>query len=89
MNTPNDGGPAFPVPPKIINHYPSGNSHWTYASPGMTLREWFAGQALAGETSCQNMQDGVWSPKTFPNLAERCYLIADAMLAARSQKGTP
>ena len=34
MNEVNDGGPAFPVPSED-------------SGPGMTLRDWFAGQALA------------------------------------------
>jgi hypothetical protein len=45
---------------------------------GMTLRDWFAGQALAGyfahpTTPHQNATDG----------AAYCYAMADAMLAAR------
>lgn len=35
MSTTNDGGPAFPVP---------GNPA---TQPGMSLRDWFAGQAMA------------------------------------------
>jgi len=49
------------------------------ASPGMSLRDWFAGQALAGyfahpTTPHQNATDG----------AAYCYAMADAMLAART-----
>ena len=36
MSIPDNGGPA----------YPSQNGH--YFEPGMTLRDWFAGQALQG-----------------------------------------
>ena len=58
----NDGGPAFPGP---------------YGSDGMSLRDWFAGQALAGLLS----QEGVEaSPETD---AAWAYKVADAMLAAR------
>jgi hypothetical protein len=48
--------------------------------PGMTLRDWFAGQALAGLMA---------DPGTFDTphkrLAESCYGMADAMLAARAK----
>ena len=44
---------------------------------GMTLRDWFAGQALAGILAATrvDINEGV--------LAESCYLVADAMLKAR------
>ena len=46
------------------------------ASPGMTLRDYFAGQALAGYFAhpTKNATDG----------AVYCYAMADAMLAART-----
>ena len=47
-------------------------------APGMSLRDWFAGQALAG---CA-------VDEAHPNLvAQWCYRIADAMLAAREAQG--
>lgn len=60
----NDGGSAFPLP------------HWQESSRGMSLRDYFAGQALI---ACRNHSNEKW-------LAERAYQIADAMLAARSAK---
>lgn len=80
MTTPNDGGPVYPVdfgwsqPPgttKVVRekHY------------GLTLRDWFAGQALAGEVAR-------WGNDNCPHdhasaVAHNCYAMADAMLAAR------
>jgi hypothetical protein len=59
-----DGGPAFP----------------TQSSPyftGMTLRDWFAGQALTAP----------WSSNfEVSEAAEIAYEFADAMLAARAKK---
>ena len=44
MDTPiNNGGPAFPFP---VSVYPSGQVQ--PGCYGMSLRDWFAGQALAG-----------------------------------------
>ena len=64
--TTNDGGPAFP------SDYIPG----TATTPGMTLRDWFAGQALTGA-----VQFGE-NPR---RLADRCYEIADAMLAKKGE----
>ena len=54
----NDGGQAFPRP----------------MVPGMSLRDYFAGQALAGL---------VGTELSYERLAEVCYTQADAMLAQR------
>lgn len=68
----NDGGPVFPIP----------KEDWL----GMTLRDWFAGQALAmlGDPKVGNP---VCDPEENRNidrrLAEACYGIADAMIEAR------
>jgi hypothetical protein len=46
----------------------------------MTLRDWFAGQALAGFMASKSR------PTTIaPHDAEWCYTIADAMLAERAK----
>lgn len=48
------------------------------AAQGMTLRDWFAGQALAWAG-----HDG-WLTRDHENMAKRAYRMADAMIAARS-----
>ena len=48
-----------------------------YCTPGMTLRDWFAGQALAGYLQSHMPND---------RIADDCYGIADAMLVAREPK---
>ena len=59
---------------------------------GMTLRDWFAGQALAGHCSSTEYltaarkagdQRGVAATT---QIAEGCYELADAMLAARAKQ---
>lgn len=69
-----DGGPAFPTPiPSMTN--------------GMTLRDYFAGQALAGDLAAQSMDTGEYkSGATVGQLSARAalfYRFADAMIAAR------
>ena len=66
--------PAFPV------IAPSGESY------GMTLRDYFAGQALGIMNTA--LQQGYWSPGDDPDreIAEASYQIADAMLKAREAK---
>jgi hypothetical protein len=46
---------------------------------GMTLRDWFAGQALAG---LMFRADG---PEQRREIASMCWVLADAMLAARKE----
>ena len=64
-----DGGPAFP-----ITH--AGN---TYATTGMTLRDYFAAKAMAGALA---------ESPSIPSetLAKHCYELADHMLKAREVK---
>jgi hypothetical protein len=67
MSTINDGGSAFPRH-AYDGHY------------GMTLRDWFAGQALAGLIADQS-RDG-----SADDRARYAYAYADAMLRAREVK---
>lgn len=73
----NDGGPAFP---------PSGTPHPTDPSKvatGLSLRDWFAGQALAGALARDGAMNSSVSTLHREHFAARIYEIADAMLAAR------
>ncbi len=64
------GGSAFPLA------YKCGINETRYTN-GMTLLDWFAGQALAG--AC------VGDFEDIPAMAHWCYQMADAMLAARDK----
>lgn len=66
-----DGGPAFP-------NFAVNLSGLKHEQPGMTLRDWFAGQALASAGS--SSLDAV-------RIAKACYERADAMLAQRDSGG--
>jgi hypothetical protein len=72
MNFHDKSGPAFPVtlqqdgPPALV-------------LPGMSLRDWFAGQALVGMCVCAAIFDE-------PSAATHAYKLADAMLAARERE---
>lgn len=81
MSARNDGGPAFPVPQEWKHRPVSPPEPLPCEFHGMTLRDWFAGQALMG--ICANPEiDG-----TVQRLAEAAYGMADAMLAARDATG--
>ena len=74
----NDGGPAFPF---VSWQSPNGMVSTAHTN-GMTLRDWFAGQALAGLLA----NVGFTGEVTYDGLAYDAYRIADAMLAAREAK---
>lgn len=67
----NDGGPAFPAPEDGV--FPP--------QAGMSLRDWFAGMALAS----QYVEETDESERT----ARWAYQVADAMLKHRAQTGEP
>lgn len=71
-----DGGPAFPR---------TGNAYAPDCT-GMTLRDWFAGQALAGLLAFPGTLDG--DATKYPNVTARlAYDYADRMLKERSTNG--
>jgi hypothetical protein len=73
MTTKDDGGPAFPT---LDNN----GQGLVLREWGMTLRDWFAGQALAGfcaDPSNHELFDDAM------DAAQNAYELADAMLAAR------
>lgn len=65
------GGPSFPII--------GSNSSWEETG-GMSLRDWFAGQALIGVS--QDPESYGWAPE---GIATRAYKLADAMLEARKK----
>jgi hypothetical protein len=80
MSAPKDGGPAFPI---SMNMLKTTENEAVFGShPGLSLRDWFAGQALTAI--------GTWSPPgtfstadVFTSKAKWAYAQADAMLRAR------
>ena len=71
-----DGGPAFPTV-----------AGQTVYSNGMSLRDWFAGQALAGimGPNYDWFTGGTETGSRAHEAAHFAYSLADAMLAARSE----
>lgn len=75
-----DGGPAFP---RTGGEVPGPNApEWVTPQAGMSLRDWFAAQALIGICQAEMGEtEFVVEPSTLANAA---YKMADAMLRARS-----
>lgn len=72
----NDGGPAFPCVSETGAFRPQ----------GMSLRDWFAGQALTGMMATATLSPSEEIPGL--NTAMWAYKYADAMLAAREREST-
>jgi hypothetical protein len=80
MSNKETGGPAFPVFPETAGGHAA-------AFQGMTLRDYFAAQALTGAQiwdAVINGKNAQFSAGT-EKLAEVAYAVADAMLKAREQ----
>jgi len=77
-----DGGPAYP---SALAIGPSGDVYGSaYYSDGMSLRDYFAGQALAGlmaKHDCNNEEGWAWA-------AHAAFEVSDAMLTARKSPVT-
>lgn len=69
--TPPPNPPAFPIGE---THFAQSDRH------GMTLRDWFAGQALP-----ETMRLGLMLNCSLRDVAEDAYEMADAMLAERAR----
>lgn len=75
--TPDDGGPAFPVPSQRTK-----DGFGTIAArSGMTLRDWFAAAALTGMAGNSGAPWMQWK-----DMATGAYAAADAMLAERAKR---
>jgi len=75
-----DGGPAFPVPSVGTGDPRDG---MTTGSDGMTLRDWFAGQAAAAMIGGSLSARISTSAGDAATLATASYRLADAMIRAR------
>lgn len=70
MSKKNDGGPAFPRAATILYE----------GHKGMSLRDYFAGQALVGLMASTTTDASTWK-----KIAELSYEMAGVMLAERSK----
>ena len=70
-----DNPPAFP------------RSGPLFDCSGMTLRDWFAGQALQGALAGFLSDGSLLRGDDAPGLAKLCYVISDAMIVARKTGG--
>ena len=85
MTTPN-GGPAFPSIRIERGMDIAGNGcNVRVYLPGMTLRDYFAGEAMAGMCS----DPGLYREEGFEQVADWAYSQADAMIARRSKMAEP
>jgi hypothetical protein len=76
------GGSAFPVS-DIQSACPATVDEMNRLARGMTLRDYFAGQAMDGYNKC--IRDYGWGEEILFEHAKQAYAIADAMLKARVQ----
>ena len=77
-----DGGAAFPKPFSTDEHKDQCNIG--FEEQGMTLRDYFAGQVLVGETANDEWAN---TPNASKLIAVYCYGLADEMIAARDAWG--
>lgn len=76
----NDGGPAFSALPAQTITHENGRIH-VQPSPGMSLRDYFAGQAMVALV--RNAANELEECDLF--ISETAYRIADALLAERAK----
>ena len=81
MSTIDDGGPAFPVPAEQ-------SENTNFATPGMTLRDYFASAAMQGWMASYDGKSGhpAGTADGGGRVARLSYAIADAMIAERSKR---
>lgn len=89
-----DGGPAFPRPltPAGSSQWVGGGASWPFsdAQSGMSLRDYFAGQALQGMSASPELMvivssGGILDGTAFERMSAKAYELADAMIAHRNK----
>lgn len=89
MGVREDGGPAFPAPKSSLmrDHArePHRFTHDIKSEGGMSLRDWFAGQALAGMLALGSTPGGIPFKAGGWDYPFAAFKIADDMLAERSK----
>lgn len=78
MNEPKDGGPAFPCE--------GGDMSGLHASPGMSLRDYFAAHAITGILQSTRMMEAICrsdADEIPTQISKAAFDVANAMLAAR------
>ncbi len=90
MSEIDDGGPAFPgAKTDFVPDVMGGRQAIAEISGGMSLRDWFAGQALTGVLTTATGLGGsskAERAELFGEVSGIIYELADAMLAARAAK---
>lgn len=89
----NNGGPAFP---EVFSEERGEHGERGYevcSTGGMSLRDWFAGQALAGMIANPDFGQPTDEARRLGKFASKaatlCYELADAMLAERAKPSDP
>jgi len=80
MSKENDGGPAFPRPVSESKY----SDDIFHVEQGMSLRDYFAGQAMIALHSSEQ-RGGKWTSESAVYCAKNAYELADAMLAERKK----
>ncbi len=82
-----DGGPAFPASIPVVHSEEQGKDYPCYEEAGMTLRDWFAGQALPQVITFYLTANGngCAADHALRNIPALAYKYADAMLAERAK----
>jgi len=98
MSEVNTGGPAFPETRVVLEQQQGGVHAVKTYLPGLTLRDYFAGQAMQGNLAT-GVMDKCWASnfyklpddeltdKLFKMVAMTAYMHADAMLKERDEEG--
>lgn len=84
-----DGGTAFPAfaPTLVYSSEADRAGHFQpVPTGGMTLRDYFAGQALSAVIAYEDRGLAQEDALPYPSIAREAYAIADAMLAEREKE---
>jgi hypothetical protein len=74
----NDGGPAFPLPAVMGEREVISSSD--YGEGGISMRDYFAAKAMQAILSSPNCPIEIYTGE----IAKESYMVADAMIKARS-----